>query len=170
MFQSRYATPPLCPPDGFFNDTTVHLELADPALIGNWLLLFLREWRCIFVRIDFFKCTIRVHPRADPRSLIKMRVFYDRRNSTPVSIEFQLYPKGDVEIFVDLFRATKEYLEEAVETANILRSYAAGYTRMGRLQRAVMPVPVPWPVRDNVEFYDLPPLENVDNTQIEDVD
>ena len=82
MFQARYATPPLCRPDGFYADTTVHLEIDDPAQVGNWLLSFLRG-RCAFVRIDFIKCTFRVKVN---ESIIKLRLFYEVLNSTPVSV------------------------------------------------------------------------------------
>ena len=82
MFQARYVTPPLCRPDGFYADTSVHLEIADPALVANWLLAFLRG-RCVFLRIDFVKCTLRVRIN---ESLIKLRIFYDVMNTTPVSV------------------------------------------------------------------------------------
>jgi len=161
MFQSRYATPPLCPPDGFYADTTVHLEIDDPARAGNWLLRFLRG-RCAFVRIDYIKMTVRVR-LSD--SLIKARIFFDPRNTTPVSIEFQLYPNGKVDEFMELYSAAKGHLEQAVEMANV-RSYAAGYMRAGRLQLFATPVLHAQP-RDNDDlFYDLPPL--LDN--MEEVD
>ena len=162
MFQSRYATPPLCPPEGFYADTTVHLEIDDPARAGNWLLRFLRG-RCAFVRIDYIKMTVRVR-LSD--SLIKTRIFFDPRNTTPVSIEFQLYPNGKVDEFMDLFRAAKGHLEQAVEMANVC-SYAAGYMIWGRLQRATPVLHAP-PVRDNDDLFydDLPRL--LDN--IEEVD
>jgi len=43
-----------------------------------------------------------------------------------------------------------------------VRSYAAGYMRAGRLQRFATPLLYSPPVRDNDDFYDLPPLENVE--------
>ena len=128
MFQSRYATPPICPLDGFYADTTVHLEIDDPARVGNWLLRFFRG-RCAFVRIDYIKMTVRVR-LSD--SLIKARIFFDPRNTTPVSIEFQLYPNGKVDEFMELYSVAKGHLEQAVETANV-RSYAAGYMIWGWL-------------------------------------
>ena len=76
-------------------------------------------------------------------------------------VEFQLYPNGKVDEFMDLFRATKEHLEQAVETANV-RSYAANYMIWGRLQRFATPASLRQP-RDNVDFYDLPWL--VDNME-----
>ena len=82
MFQLRHISPPRCPHDGFYADTSVHLEIDDPALVGNWLLNFFRG-RCAFVRIDFVKCTIRVKCL---QSLIKARLFFDPRNTTPVSV------------------------------------------------------------------------------------
>ena len=45
MFQSRSATPPRCPPDGFYADTSIHLDIDDPARAGNWLLAFFRKPR-----------------------------------------------------------------------------------------------------------------------------
>ena len=73
-------------------------------------------------------------------------------------VEFQLYPNGKVDEFMDLFRATKEHLEQAVETANV-RSYAANYMIWGRLQRFATPVLHAPPVRDDDDFYDdLPRL------------
>ena len=159
MFQSRYVTPPPCPPDGFYADTSVHLEIDDPARAGNWLLAFLRG-RCAFVRIDFIKCTVRAR-LID--SVIKVRMFFDPRNNTPVSIEFQLYPNGKVDEFMALFSAAKDHLEQAAATASIVRFYAANYVRMGRLERVMMPVHHAPPIDD---FYDLPPV--LDN--IEEVD
>ena len=82
MFQSLHISPPRCPPDGFYADTSLHLNIADPALVANWLLAFLRG-RCGFLRIDFVKCTLRVRINA---SLVKLRIFYDVRNTTPVSV------------------------------------------------------------------------------------
>ena len=82
MFQSLHISPPRRPRDGYFADTTVHLEIADPALVANWLLAFLRG-RCVFIRIDFVKCTLRVRIN---ESLIKLRIFYDVMNTTPVSV------------------------------------------------------------------------------------
>ena len=82
MFQSLHISPPRCPPDGYFAGTSVHLEIADPALVANWLLAFLRG-RCVFVRIDFVKCTLRVRIN---ESLIKLRIFYDVMDTTPVSV------------------------------------------------------------------------------------
>ena len=161
MFQARYVTPPLCRPDGFYADTTVHLEIDDPAQVGNWLLSFLRG-RCAFVRIDFIKCTLRFRIN---KSFMKACIFYDPRNTTPVTVELQLYPQGDPEIFMELFRAAKGHLEQAVQMANV-RSYAAGYIRAGRLERFATPV-LHAPPRDNDDFfYDLPPL--LDN--MEEVD
>ena len=82
MFQSLHISPPRCPLDGFYADTSAHLEIADPALVANWLLAFLRG-RCVFLRIDFVKCTLRVRINA---SLVKLRIFYDVRYTTPVSV------------------------------------------------------------------------------------
>ena len=81
-------------------------------------------------------------------------------------VEFQLYPNGKVDEFMDLFRATKAHLEQAVEMANV-RSYAAGYIRAGRLERFATPV-LHAPPRDNDDLFydDLPPL--LDN--MEEVD
>ena len=90
MFQSLHISPPRCPPDGFYADTSVHLEIADPALVANWLLAFLRG-RCVFVRIDFVKCTLRVRIN---ESLIKLRIFYDVMNTTPVSVSPREGGKG----------------------------------------------------------------------------
>ena len=60
---------------------------------------------------------------------------------------------------MELFRAAKGHLEQAVQMANV-RSYAAGYIRRGRLQRFA--TPMPHALRDNDEFYDLPPLDNIE--------
>jgi len=76
-------------------------------------------------------------------------------------VEFQLYPNGKVDEFMELYSAAKGHLEQAVQMANV-RSYAAGYIRAGRLERFATPVLHAPPVRDNDEFYDLPPLENVE--------
>ena len=77
--------------------------------------------------------------------------------SVMAQVEFQLYPNGKVDEFMDLFRAAKGHLEQAVEMDNV-RSYAAGYMIWGRLQRATPVLHAP-PVRDNDDFfYDLPPL------------
>ena len=98
-------------------------------------------------------------------SLIKARIFFDPRNTTPVSIEFQLYPDGKFDEFMELYSAAKGHLEQAVQIANV-RSYAAGYIRAGRLERFATPV-LHAPPRDNDDFfYDLPPL--LDN--MEEVD
>ena len=87
--------------------------------------------------------------------------------SVMAQVEFQLYPNGKVDEFMDLFRATKAHLEPAVEMANV-RFYAANYMIMGWLQRFATPVLHAPPVRDNDDFFydDLPRL--LDN--IEEVD
>ena len=83
-------------------------------------------------------------------------------------VEFQLYPNGKVDEFMDLFHDAKAHLEQAVEIANV-RIYAANYMIWGRLQRFATPVLLHAPpVRDNDEFfYDLQPL--LDNME-EEVD
>ena len=154
MFQSRFATPPPCPPDGFYADTSIHLETDDSARAGNWLLAFLRG-QCAFVRIDFIKCTLRFRIN---KSLMKTRIFFDPRNTTPVSIELQLYPSGNVDEFMALFSAAKAHLEQAAETVNIVRSYAANYIRAGQRQRFATQAAYFPPIRDNDDFFDLPPL------------
>ena len=85
-----------------------------------------------------------------------------------MSIEFQLYPKGNVYTFMELFCATKEHLEQAAGTAIVARSYVMGYMRAGRLQRGGMALHSTMPPRDNVDFDDLPPLSGIDN--MEEVD
>ena len=75
-------------------------------------------------------------------------------------MEFQLCPHGNVDDFLGLFRAAKAYLEQETETTNLVRLYAAGYVRAGRLERFATPVLRAPPVRDNGDddLYDLPPL------------
>ena len=157
MFQARYATPPLCRPDGCYADTTVHLEIDDPAQVGNWLLFFLRG-RCAFVRIDFVKCTLRFRIAS---SFMKACIFYDTLNTTPVTVELQLHPQGDLEIFAALFNATKAHLEQAVEGARA-RSYVGHYMRRGRPQLFATPMLYfPW-ICDNEDFDDLPPMVDIE--------
>ena len=134
-FQFRYTIPPQAPPDGYLTNTTVHLEYGDPATVGNWLLVFLRR-RCRLIRIDLRKVTIRVQLGA---SFIKVRLFCDHQNTTPVCVEFQLYPNGNFNEFMELFRAAKEHLLER-------EAYVTNYMRTGWLQLSNMErLSDPWP-------------------------
>ena len=79
-----------------------------------------------------------------------------------IEVEFQLYPHGSTADLLNIFHDAKAHLERETETTNLVRPYAANYMRAGRLQRFASPV-LHAPPRDNDDFfYDLPPLENVE--------
>jgi len=72
-------------------------------------------------------------------SFIKVRLFCDHQNTTPVCVEFQLYPNGNFNEFMELFRAAKEHLLER-------EAYVTNYMRTGWLQLSNMErLSDPWP-------------------------